>query len=54
MTGWLKLRAALGVAALAAGLAGMAWEIRPLVWGAVALLVPAGLLRFIDRRSRPD
>ena len=49
MTRWLKLRAVLGAAALAAGLAGMAWPYRPLVWLAVALLVPAVLLRFLDR-----
>jgi hypothetical protein len=48
----LKLRAGLGVAALGAGLAGMAWEFRPLVWMAIALLVPAVLLRFLDRPRR--
>ena len=50
MTRWQKLRAGLGAAALVLGLAGMALDIRELVWGAVALLAPAFLLRFADRR----
>ncbi len=49
MTRWQKWRAGLGAAGVALGLAGMAFELRALVWGAVALLVPAFLLRFADR-----
>lgn len=49
MTRWRKWRAGLGAAGVALGLAGMALERRPLVWGAVGFLVPAFLLRFADR-----
>lgn len=51
MTRWLRLRAGLGAAGVALGVAGMAMELRELVWGAVALLVPALLLRFAERRE---
>jgi membrane protein implicated in regulation of membrane protease activity len=52
LTRWQKLRAGLGAAALLVGLAGMALEVRALVWVAVALLAPAFLLRFTDRRTQ--
>jgi hypothetical protein len=51
VTRWLRLRAGLGAAGVALGVAGMAMELRELVWGAVALLVPALLLRFAERRE---
>jgi hypothetical protein len=51
LTRWQKLRAGLGGAGLLVGLAGMALEVRALVWIAVALLAPAFLLRFADRRT---
>jgi hypothetical protein len=51
LTRWQKVRAGLGAAGLAVGLAGMALEVRPLVWAAVGLLGPAFLLRFADRRA---
>ena len=53
MTRWQKWRAGLGAAGVALGLVGMALGLRPLVWGAVGLLVPAFLLRFADRYG-PD
>jgi hypothetical protein len=49
LTRWQKWRAGLGAAGVAVGLAGMALELRTLVWGAAGLLVPAFLLRFADR-----
>ena len=52
MTRWQKLQAGLGGAGLLVGLAGMALEVRALVWVAVALLAPAFLLRFADRRPQ--
>lgn len=52
MNHWLKLRAGLGAAGAAVGLAGMALQARPLVWAAVGLLVSAFLLRFADGPAR--
>lgn len=51
MTRWQKWRAGLLAAGIPLGLAGMALELRILVWGALGLLVPAFLLRFADRRE---
>lgn len=44
-------KAWLGGAGFVLGLAGIALEIRPLVWGAVGLLVAAFVLRFATRRE---
>ena len=51
MTPRVKLRGALGAAGLAVGLGGIALEVRAMVWGAVAALTVAFLLRFADRRD---
>jgi hypothetical protein len=46
------LKALFGGVGLSAGIAGMALELRWLVWGAVVLLLVAFLLRFAERK--PD
>jgi len=51
LTRWQKWRAGLLAAGIPLGLAGMALELRALVWAAVGLLVPAFLLRLGDRRE---
>lgn len=53
MTRWQTARAALGAVGLIVGLIGIALAFRPLVWGAVALLAVAFVLRFTDRLG-PD
>ena len=47
-------KAWLGGAGLVVGMAGMAWELRWLVWAAIALLAVAFLLRFGERKSDTD
>lgn len=41
----------LGGVGLAAGLAGMAWDVAWLVWGAAGVLFAAFLLRFVKERN---
>lgn len=47
------IKAVLGTLGLAAGLAGMALDVRWLVWAAVGLLGSAFLLRFVKGRVAP-
>jgi hypothetical protein len=53
LTRWLKVRAGLGAAGVLLALAGFAVDARSLLWAAVAVLVPALVLRLADR-SAPD
>ena len=53
MTRFFALKAWLGGAGLAVGLAGLAVGWRWLVWTAVALLGAAFALRFVERGSEP-
>ena len=51
MSRWVAVKAAFAAAGFMAGLAGMALEVRPLVWTGVGLLAAAFVLRFVERRD---
>lgn len=52
MNRWVWIKGGLAGAGLVLGLFGMAWDFRPLVWAALALLALAFVARFVERRER--
>jgi membrane protein implicated in regulation of membrane protease activity len=51
MTAWGLRKATIATAGFAAGVVGMAWQRRLLVWIAIALLAAAFAIRFVERHG---